>query len=227
MSMGKINNTASGITAFAENTASNSTAMVDVASELLNTAQGMYNEVMQDYDSINDQVMRLQRLYDEVEAKAKSYEYQYREAQSEADAAQAEINYLYSHPTVTTSTDDDGNTTTSEEYDYAAIAAAEERRDRAQEQANYFKDLWEKAEEVAREIQKTVDQFSMIRSAIQAVAESIKNDIYRINKGISSVGEEASNNLQCLKGVLDSVRAYLACKPISVPRNGDMKEDFS
>ena len=225
--MGKINNTASGISAFAENTASNSTAMVDVASELLSTAQGMLNEVMQDFESISDQIMRLQRLYDEVKAKADAYEYQYREAQAEADAAQAEIDYLYAHPTITTSTDEDGNTTTYEEYDYAAIAAAEQERDRAQELADKYKELWEQAEAVARDVEKTVDQFSMIRNGIQAVAESIRNDIYQIRKGISSVGEEATNNLQCLKGVLDSVNAYLASKPISVPVGGNLKEDFS
>ena len=225
--MASIKITASGISAFAEKTATNSSQMIEVASDLLGRVNGLYNEVVRDHEAIGGQIMRLQQALEDVLTKAASYEYQYQEAQAAADAAQAELSYELNNPTVITTTDEDGNESTQTVYNDSAISAARATRDREQAQANKLAEKLDYANNVSRNIKQTIDQFCIIRNGIYTIGEAIQNDAYQINKCASSAGEEASNNLQCLGGVIDSVSAYLSSKPISVPNSGDLKEDFS
>ena len=225
--MGSIKVTASGLNTFAAKTATNSSALIEVASNLLTRVEGLYNEVVRDYEMINGQIMRLEQALEDVIAKGVSYEHQYQQAQAAADAAQARMTYELDHPTVTTTTDENGNESKQTTYDTAAIEAARVTRDREQELADKFAERLEYANNVARNIKQTIEQFCLIRNGIQTIGEAMQNDAYQINKCASSAGEEASNNLKCLGGVMDCVSAYLSCKPISVPNSGDLKEDFS
>ncbi len=198
----------------------------EISNDILSRAEEMRNEMESDYEKISAQIIRLQILLSDVEAKMNSYECKMNEAMEEAESCQAEIDYLYANPEIITTTDEDGNETTEEKYDYAAIAAAERQRDAALEEYHYYKEKYDNAKNAYREIQSTLNMFELTKNAIHEVSEYIQINIYECKKYLRYSVEEAEYNVRRLEGVIDSLQNYLASCSIYFPERA-VSCDFS
>ena len=74
-----------------------------------------------DLESISRQIMRGQRMLDEIQLKVDKYQALMEDAAAEVDRCDAEISYVLNHPITRTYTDEDGYSYSVEEIDEAAL----------------------------------------------------------------------------------------------------------
>lgn len=215
--MGSIKATCSAIENFSSKCGDNYSSVVGIANEILSREEKMLSEVRQDYEIISRQVVRLQMMQSEIESKVRVYEHQMQSASTEADQYSETINFWYEHPITTTSTDSEGNECTHTELNYPAIRTAERGRDAAMQTYYSYSDKHSEAFAVYMETSSTLSRYETIKSAINAVSESIQSDIYEIKKYIRAIEDESEYNIRSLQGVINSLSTYLASKSIFMP----------
>lgn len=215
--MGSIITTYSSVSSYINSTSSEYSAILSRANEIRSRVEKLYYEVQTDLESISRQIMRGQRMLDEIQLKVDKYQALMEDASAEVDRCDAEISYILNHPVTRTYTDDDGDSYTVEEIDEAALAAAERARDRAYAEYERYREKYNEATSVKYEVSATVSRFETIKSGIEKVVQLIQSDIYEIKKYISAIESEGEYNLRSLNDISDSIGAYLACKSINMP----------
>lgn len=224
--MGSIITTYSSVASYINSTSGEYSSILTRANEIRSRVEKLYNEVQMDLESITRQIMRGQRMLDEIQLKVDKYQALMEDARAEVDRCDAEISYVLNHPITRTYTDDDGDSYTVEEIDEAALAAAERARDRAYDEYERYRKMYNEATSVKYEVSATVSRFETIKSGIEKIAQMIQSDIYEIQKYINAIENESEYNLRNLNGISDSLSAYLASKAINMPI-GTVYSDYS
>lgn len=221
--MVSIKATCSAIDNFSAKSNDNYVSMVVIANKILSCIDKMYIEVQQNYESISRQVIRLQMLESEIKSKVDYYKKQMDIASSEAEGYGNTMKYLWNNPKIVTSTDSDGNTSTSKVYDYAAIEVASRGFDSAMQVFDKYRDKYNESYPVYIKTSSTLNRYEMTKKAINAVCESIQGNTFEIKKYIRAIEDEAAYNIQSLRGVIDSLKSYLASKSIFLPMGAHYK----
>ncbi len=224
--MGSIITTYSSVVSYINSTSGEYSSILTRANEIRSRVEKLYYEVQMDLESISRQIMRGQRMLDEIQLKVDKYQALMEDAAAEVDRCDAEISYVLNHPITRTYTDEDGNSYSVEEIDEAALAAAERARDRAVAEYERYREKYDEANAVKSEVSSTVSRFETIKSAIEKIAQMIQSDIYEIQKFISAIENESEYNLRNLTNVSNSLSAYLASKAINMPV-GTVYSDYS
>ena len=95
-------------------------------------------------------------------------------------------------------------------------ASYRNRMEEARSMLNSFKESYETAVQIQKEIEQRKQQFQQLFRAISAMIDALKNNTQEVKKYLSFLGDEVTYNSQSLSATLSSLENYISSIPITI-----------
>lgn len=186
------------------------------ADDLQGRQRTMQQEVSSSENELSVQKAKAGQIEFSAKEKAAIAEQKMNTAMEQVEKYERKVEYIYSHPIRVTVTDENGNSHTEEHMDYAALQVAESNRARAQQEYDMYRREYEAAEAVRAKAESLASKIDTLLRAVTLVRQDIEHCQYEFGKYRDSFGNEADYNIGCLVSLLESLGAYVACKPFKL-----------
>lgn len=190
----EIHTTLSALGRFLSVTQANYSGIISIANYVLSKAENIHVNLEDEKEKIIAQITKLQELSEDISLKVAKYH----EALISAENYEAMCEDMYY-----SARDDD-------DVDWDYISSLRDNWDDARRDVSVLNKKVYSATSISSSILSNIEQLENILKATNRIIEASNNNVYEIKKHLSLLVDEASYNMNSVKGLIDSVEAYLS-----------------